>query len=158
MALLATSLGPRLAVELALDDPMIRTPGSFAPLPLHERVSSVTSPGREITMRNIDSRYQAAIAMLFAGVLGCGKDGDGGGGATQTEIDTACQSYCQMAHLCDDEIAADECTATCVDRMGDCMADEQGQAVDDLESCAKEACDDFTSCTVGAGFQCAFGI
>lgn len=105
-------------------------------------------------MANNVSRILMAV-VLCAG-MGC-RD-DRGGSATEQEIESACESYCQKARTCDDEVSTAECTADCRDRMGDCMADEQAQAVDDLEQCAADACDDFTGCTIGAGLQCAFGL
>lgn len=105
------------------------------------------------------SRYTLAIVLGVG--LGCGKDrgDDGDGGpATQIEVEDACQAYCQRAKLCDDETVIAECETKCEKRMGNCMADEQGQAVDDLNICADESCDDFRLCTVGTGLQCAFGL
>lgn len=108
-------------------------------------------------MQHRVSRYTSAVLLVVG--LGCGDEPDEGDGrATVAEIRNACQEYCQKASLCDDETVVAECEADCDDRIGDCMADEQRQAVDDLRSCAQESCDDFTLCTIGVGAQCAFGL
>lgn len=105
-------------------------------------------------MAHIVTRFTLAAAVLCA--AGC-KD-DRGSTVMADDIDSTCESYCQKARTCDDEVMASECVASCKDRVGDCMADEQAQVLDDLDTCAANACDDFAGCTIGAGFQCAFGL
>jgi hypothetical protein len=36
--------------------------------------------------------------------------------------------------------------------------DEQEAALDDLDECAEDSCNDFLACTIGAGAECVFGI
>lgn len=104
------------------------------------------------------------ILALFLGLglgYGCG-DGDGDGdlidGVSDIRISSACNDYCSQAQDCDDEVDYDDCVSDCESSMMDCMADEQEQAVEELEGCAEESCDDFGVCTIGAGLQCTFGI
>ncbi|MBA3548510.1 MAG: hypothetical protein H0T76_18665 [Nannocystis sp.] len=109
----------------------------------------------------IQTVYRFALAAAFCAGLCCGNDdddGDGIGGATAQEITNDCKQYCDRAQVCDGDVEADECLAKCRDRLGNCMADEQGQTLDDLVACSKETCDDFTGCTIGAGLQCVFGL
>jgi hypothetical protein len=104
-------------------------------------------------------------AFLFAAGLavGCTTDGEGddedGGTDNTARIASTCQSYCAKAQTCDDDDGTvEQCVADCKANLGDCMVDEQGAALDDLDGCAAESCDDFGACTIGAGLQCTFGI
>jgi hypothetical protein len=102
------------------------------------------------------------LALTLGLGLGCvvntDGDGDGDGGSNDSRIASTCTSYCTKAHDCDDDQAIDGCVEDCKEQLGDCMADEQAQTLDDLDSCAVESCDDFGGCTIGAGLQCTFGI
>ena len=108
-------------------------------------------------------------AVVCTSVPGCSDDsndadtnnssvtaGDGDGNAA--EIQSTCDTYCNKSQTCDDGETLEQCVADCKAQLGDCMADEQEQALDDLDSCAADSCDDFAGCTIGAGLQCAFGI
>ncbi len=109
----------------------------------------------------MQSAYRFALAAAFCTGLCCNNDNDddgGGGGATDQEVMTTCKKYCDQAQVCDGDVEAGECLVKCQDRLGDCMADEQSQTLDDLETCSLKACDDFKGCTIGAGLQCVFGI
>ncbi len=72
-------------------------------------------------------------------------------------IEKTCEDYCAKAAECSDEVSESDCVADCKDSIGDCMADEQAEALDDLDSCAADSCDDFIGCTIGAGLACTFG-
>lgn len=108
------------------------------------------------------NRY--VLSAIFFGLgavtgLACaGDEGSGPDQVSQAEINDACQAYCDKARVCDDEVVVSQCVNDCKDRLGDCMADELGQTVDDLHTCADDACDDFRLCTAGAGLQCTFGL
>lgn len=108
----------------------------------------------------IHTVYRYALAALVGAGLGCSTDGDdnGGGGATDQEVLATCKTYCEKAAVCDGDVTEAGCTADCQDKLGDCMADEQSQTLDDLDTCSARACDEFTTCTIGAGLQCVFGI
>jgi hypothetical protein len=108
--------------------------------------------------------HRYVLSLIFFGFgavtgLACGDDGGGSiSGASLKDINASCQAYCDKARVCDDEVVISQCVADCKDRLGDCMADEQQQTVDDLNTCADDACDDFRLCTAGAGLQCRFGL
>ncbi len=106
-------------------------------------------------------------AMMCASIPGCGDDnndtGDSNdstatGGDSDARIQSTCDSYCAKAHTCDDDKTVEQCVADCQAQLGKCIADEQAQVLDELNTCAAESCDDFGSCTFGAGLQCKFGI
>ena len=96
--------------------------------------------------------------------VGCTEGGDNSsndddsGTDNTARIASTCQSYCAKAHTCDDDKTVEQCVADCKANLGDCMVDEQGEALDDLDGCAAESCDDFGACTIGAGLQCTFGL
>lgn len=100
---------------------------------------------------------QLSVVGLLAGftfaLSGC-EDLDGTG---DLRVELSCNNYCQKAKDCDDEVDMAECEANCESAVNDCMADEQEQALDDLDDCAQDSCDDFGACTVAAGLECAFG-
>lgn len=107
----------------------------------------------------IHTVYRFALATALCAALGCNDDdGADTGVASPAEITSTCQDYCDKAHVCDDEVAVDSCVSDCKDKLGDCMVDEQREAVDDLSLCAARACDNFTGCTIGARLQCTFGL
>lgn len=92
---------------------------------------------------------------LCLGLFACGEDDP-----TDAELDVelACNDYCRKAVECNDDLDMEDCENECEDSASSCMADEQDQALDELEMCSEESCDDFGGCTVGAGLQCSFGI
>ena len=106
----------------------------------------------------IHTIYRYALAVALGAGLGCENDDGGGGGATDQEVLSTCKTYCEKAVVCDGDVMEAGCTADCQDKLGNCMADEQAQTLDDLEVCSAETCDDFKGCTIGAGLQCVFGI
>lgn len=73
-------------------------------------------------------------------------------------FDGPCQQWCEKRNECDPDVDIDECRQECLDNSGDCQADEREQALDDLEQCAENECDELTACSIGAGLQCQFGI
>lgn len=101
-----------------------------------------------------------AIAAMAGVALGACKEDDPeeyDTGAT-LELKNSCADYCSTAVACDDERSHDECTTKCIDRMTDCQVDEQAAALDRLDACTNESCDDFFGCTVNVGAQCVFGL
>ncbi len=102
-----------------------------------------------------------ALALVLAAGLGLGLGAcveDSEGDPVPLDVQVACKSYCRQATDCNDKVVEDDCREDCYDNMNDCQADEQNEAVDDLQNCADESCNDFTACTIGAGLQCSFGI
>lgn len=105
-----------------------------------------------MTRNWIMSGYVAAV-LMGAALGACEREGTG-----DTRIALTCADYCRQAADCDDEVDKDACKDDCEATMDDCMADEQEQALDDLDACAGDSCDDFAGCTIGAGLQCSFGL
>ena len=87
--------------------------------------------------------------------LGACTDLDGTGDL-RTQI--SCENYCEQAKECNDNVDAQDCIDRCLGSVDDCMADEQEQALDQLDDCATESCNDFAGCTIEAGAQCYFGL
>lgn len=79
-------------------------------------------------------------------------------GTGNIRINGTCRDYCQQAHECNDDVDVDDCRSDCENTMEDCMSDEQEEALDDLDDCATQSCDEFGTCTIGAGLQCSFGL
>lgn len=103
-------------------------------------------------------RYHV-LAVLVGASFGCRDEGDGASGVVSTaEIKSACEAYCARGKACDEATDLVMCLSDCRDRMADCMQDEQRQAVDDLNDCGAESCEDFNRCAIGVGLQCTFGI
>lgn len=93
----------------------------------------------------------ALVGLLIA--QACEREGTG-----DIRINATCRDYCKQAAECNDDIDVDDCRSDCESTMEDCQADEQEQALDDLDDCAVESCDEFGLCTIGAGLQCSFGL
>jgi len=74
------------------------------------------------------------------------------------EIEMACTEYCERHAECDDEVKADECTNECIAVLDACETLEPDEAIDQVEECGAESCDDFNRCRLSAGVQCVFGI
>lgn len=102
-------------------------------------------------------RINFKVVALCFGLLGLGA-GMACTGTGPVRIDATCEDYCAKAKECSDGVDVDDCVDSCKEQIGDCMADEQEQALDDLDSCAADSCDDFLGCTIGAGIKCTFGI
>lgn len=69
-----------------------------------------------------------------------------------------CENYCERAKTCNDGVDVDSCTQDCVDFMSDCQADEQDEALDEIDMCSNASCDDFAGCSIDAGATCIFGL
>ena len=106
------------------------------------------------------------FAVLAVGAPGCGDDAAGDDtavtaadtGSNASRIQSTCDSYCEKENICNDNGTVEQCVADCKAQLGDCMADEQSQVLDELNDCAAESCNEFGACTFGAGLQCTFGI
>ncbi len=93
------------------------------------------------------------LGLMAAQLNACERDGTG-----DLRIGRTCSDYCDTAVSCNDEVDEDACKSDCEDAMNDCMADDQEAALDDLDECAEDSCNDFLACTIGAGAECVFGI
>jgi hypothetical protein len=107
---------------------------------------------------NVSSRSSSAYSLLGAIALGLLAAVACGNGTGDVRVGMTCEAYCEHAHDCNDNVDTDACIDDCRDTIDDCMADEQEQALDDLDHCSAESCNDLAACTVGAGLQCAFGV
>jgi hypothetical protein len=96
----------------------------------------------------------------FAGIaLGACRQDDGDDGTEASlEVRNACDDYCVKAKECDGDIDEENCYERCLDNMGNCRVDEEEEAIEKLQQCANESCDDFIGCTVEVGAQCYFGL
>jgi len=97
-----------------------------------------------------------AIGALFAGA--CSDKDEFKPGASISDINDSCKSYCAKASECNKAIQPDKCEQRCQNRLNRCRADEQADTVTDLQSCAADKCGEFAVCAVGAGLECTFGL
>lgn len=108
------------------------------------------------------SHHLIMLCLLFSGALsaqfGCDTDDDGVGVIEELQIEGSCNDYCEQAKTCDDGVDVEACENDCFEAMSNCQADEQEQALNDIDSCGEEACSEFVRCSIGAGLQCTFGI
>lgn len=93
------------------------------------------------------------VMVGFLAAQACEREGTG-----DIRTNATCRDYCNQAKSCDDDLDEEDCRNRCESDMDDCQADEQEQALDDLDDCATKSCDEFVGCTIGAGLQCTFGI
>jgi hypothetical protein len=103
-----------------------------------------TKPSREETMHRI-----LFTAIVFVGA--CNGDAD-------DLLDGPCQQYCERRNECDSDVEVEPCRQDCVDAAQDCQSDEKEQALDDIEACSEEDCNEIAQCTIGASLQCYLGI
>ncbi|MEZ4451756.1 MAG: hypothetical protein R3B09_19995 [Nannocystaceae bacterium] len=115
---------------------------------------------RNHSSRSFFTRALLVVGLFVGGSLGmaCNDEDDGDDDPTPVNVRVACGNYCDQRAECNDEFDVDDCETRCKDAMRDCQADEQDQAVEDLNGCAQESCDDVVTCAIGAGSQCFFGI
>lgn len=102
----------------------------------------------------------ASLLFMFVAILGfaIGACKPNGVDNAPQAVRDACEAYCARAHDCKDEVRYENCRTRCIDAMTDCQADEQAAAIDELELCAQESCDDVLACRISAGARCVFGL
>lgn len=100
----------------------------------------------------------AAVAGLTVGACTDDAEGDYDDGPVSMEVQTACDTYCAKSLECEPDRDEQDCRDGCYDAMSSCAADQQNQALTQLEMCAQETCDDFLGCTISAGAECFFGL
>jgi hypothetical protein len=98
-----------------------------------------------------------AIAAVTGIALGACR-GDDDESDTTIQVRNSCEDYCSRAKECDDDRDEDRCYDRCLNRMKSCQADEQDAAIDKLDGCTNESCDDFFGCSIKVGATCFFGI
>ena len=95
-------------------------------------------------------------AVMGIAIGACQRDSDDD--ALGLSGEETCRDYCERARECDKELIEKDCVDDCIDAMSDCQADEQQQALDELEACTEESCDDVLGCSIDAGATCYFGL
>ena len=98
----------------------------------------------------------AAVAGVALGA--CRQDDANGDSGPSFAVTSSCNDYCSQAKLCNDDLNEEKCRDNCEGTLTNCQVDEQDAALDKLDQCAKESCDDFIGCTVNVGAKCIFGI
>lgn len=111
-------------------------------------------------MIEIKSSTPKALLLALAGTAGIalGACQEEEQAEASPEIEMACADYCERSAECDDEVKADECTNECIAVLEACETLEPDEAIDQVEECGSESCDDFNRCTLSAGVQCVFGL
>ena len=91
------------------------------------------------------------LGLGAAHLVACGDESD------DPRAITTCREYCERSAECDDR-DQQNCEENCRQIVDDCMDDEVDEVLDLLDTCAAEACNEFTECTAEAGAQCLFGL
>jgi hypothetical protein len=101
------------------------------------------------------SRKFAQIAsLLLAGVFGvtlgaCGPH-------SEHRINKVCKRFCLRAVDCNDQTNYDTCLDDCVDQANNCESEDDVEAaLDILQDCEADSCNQVGTCTVEAWFECA---
>jgi hypothetical protein len=100
------------------------------------------------------SRKLARItSLLLAGCFGvtlgaCGPH-------SEYRINKVCKRYCQRVFDCNDNTDYEDCVDTCIDDANGCESDSDVEvALDILDDCAAESCNDVGACTLEAWLEC----
>lgn len=117
----------------------------------------MTNQPRNSTYASLKLVCMLALAGLTGIMFGACRDDDGDDGV-DFFAEQDCRDYCERAVECDDDRNEEDCVESCIDRMGSCQADEQEAALEQLQDCADESCDDFLACTIDVGATCYFGL
>ena len=104
--------------------------------------------------------------LLFLGAIALGAcrvdvDEDGDVDVEPVPVDPVertCTNYCDHRAECNDDVDVDACIDDCQEAAGNCQADEQEQALEELDACAEQSCDDVGECTVSASLECYLGL
>ena len=91
------------------------------------------------------------LGLGLAELTACGDDVD------DAEIDQACERYCARAVECGQTDDFEDCFDDCETLVSDFCVD-QDDAVDVLESCSRDTCEEVDGCIIDAGLECLFGI
>jgi hypothetical protein len=100
------------------------------------------------------SRKSAQLAsLLLAAVFGttlgaCGPH-------SEYRINKVCKRYCQRAFDCNDTTVYEDCLDECVDTANGCESESDVEAaLDILEDCEADSCNQVGTCTVEAWLEC----
>lgn len=114
---------------------------------------------KKFNLRALRPLFIGLAAVAGLALSGCPDDDPGyDDEPVPLEVQTACNAYCARAVECNDDRDEQDCKTSCYDAMGACMADEQAEALSQLEACAQESCNDFIKCSIQAGATCVFGL
>ena len=98
------------------------------------------------TSRKITSLLLAACFGITLGA--CGPH-------SQHRINKVCKRYCERVLDCNDNTDFEDCIDTCIDDANSCESDgDIEDALDILDECSAEACNDVVGCTVEAWLEC----
>jgi hypothetical protein len=79
------------------------------------------------------------------------------GPASEHRMNKVCKRYCDHAVECDDNTDWDDCVDNCVNQAMDCDSDQDvAAALDILNDCSAESCNNVAGCTVDAWVECNF--
>lgn len=73
------------------------------------------------------------------------------------EVDQACERYCARAVECGQADDFEDCFDNCETLVSDFCVDQE-DAVNVLESCVRDTCEEVEGCIIDAGLECIFGI
>ena len=77
------------------------------------------------------------------------------GPASEHRMNKVCKRYCDRAVDCNDNIDWDDCVDDCVNQAMDCDSDNDVEAaLDILDECAGESCNNVGACTTDAWIEC----
>ncbi len=89
------------------------------------------------------------LAAILGVVLGACAHG-------QSRINRVCDNYCQRLLDCNDNADYDDCFDACLESADDCDTDDDtANALDILEECTADSCNQVIGCTVEAWLECA---
>ena len=100
-------------------------------------------------------KTRAASSFLIAGLIGliagaCGPH-------SEYRIEKVCKRYCARAVDCNDNIVFDDCVSDCIDTAHECDSESDVEnALDILDTCPEESCNDVGACVLDAWVECAF--
>lgn len=109
---------------------------------LYHRAEMSTSP-----------KFVQVASLLLAAVFGitlgaCGPH-------SQHRINKVCKRYCQRAYDCNDATNYDNCIDDCVTEANGCESEDDVEvALDILEDCVADSCNQVAACTLEAWVEC----
>ena len=75
---------------------------------------------------------------------------------SEHRINKVCKRYCERAVDCNDATVYDDCVDDCVNTATDCDSETDIEAaLDILEDCTADSCNQVVACTVDAWLECA---
>lgn len=100
------------------------------------------------------SKLAPSLALTFAATLGVVL---GACGHSDYRIDKVCEKYCDRIYDCNDNTDYMDCVDNCVEQANECDSDNDvEQALDTLEMCAEDSCNDVIACSIDAWAECVF--